>query len=51
MVLKGGYEKLEENGLQHYKKLLIGIIPEIESEILTIKDLNEIKKLNVKVDR
>lgn len=51
LALKGGYEKIKEKGLSYFQKEVIGIIPELEQQILEITDFNQVKNLDVKVDR
>ncbi|MEZ4803207.1 MAG: FAD-dependent oxidoreductase [Gelidibacter sp.] len=51
LLLKGGYQQILEKGLSYFQQEVISIIPELKNEIMQITSMEDVKKLDIKVDR
>ena len=51
IVQKGGYDFIKEKGIQYLRQELTNIIPELKNNIEDITSFEQVKNLDVKVDR
>lgn len=51
LVLKGGLNKIKEKGITFFQEAVTSIVPELKEQISTIDSFDQVKCLDVKVDR
>ncbi len=51
IVQKGGYEFMKEKGIKYFRQELINMIPELKDNLEEITSFEQVKNLDVKVDR
>ncbi|HEY1663516.1 MAG TPA: FAD-dependent oxidoreductase [Verrucomicrobiae bacterium] len=51
VIPKGGFEKIQRDGLENFRKTIVAIVPEFHDAINELDDWNKIKLLTVQINR
>jgi 2-polyprenyl-6-methoxyphenol hydroxylase-like FAD-dependent oxidoreductase len=51
VIPKGGFEKIQRDGLENFRKTIVAVTPEFRDVVNTLDDWNKIKLLTVQINR